>query len=218
MTAALVAGYGVDFIDDHCVRGGQHRATGCGAEQHVQRFGRGDHDMRWTLAHRHALTLRRIAGAHGAANLDIGQTEFHEFGADTGQRAFEVDAHVVGQCLQRRDVDDRGFIRQRRFDTTAHQHIDRGEERGQRLARSGRRGDQRMPTGRDRWPCLLLRWRRRRECCAEPARDGGMQGGEWVGAGLHRIADLRITARQRWNMRSRRLKSSDATNGSANNE
>ena len=61
-----------------------------------------------------ALALRRVAGAHGGADLDVGQAQRAQLGADAGQRRFEVEADVVGQRLQRRDVDDRGLVGQRR--------------------------------------------------------------------------------------------------------
>ncbi len=50
MRAALVGRERVDFIDDDRARGRQHRATGFGAEQDVERLGRGDDDVRRTLA------------------------------------------------------------------------------------------------------------------------------------------------------------------------
>ena len=59
-----------------------------------------------------ALGLRRVAGAHRGADLDIGQALPREFGADAFQRRLQVDVDVVGQRLQRRDVDDLGRVGQ----------------------------------------------------------------------------------------------------------
>ena len=73
MCPALVRRHGVDFIDDHGARGRQHRATGAGAEQDVQRLRCGDEDVGRATAHALTLAGRRVAGAHPGADLDIGQ-------------------------------------------------------------------------------------------------------------------------------------------------
>ena len=55
----------VDLIDDHRARvAGQHPPARLTGEQQVQRLGRGHEDVRRPAAHRGALGLRRIAGAH----------------------------------------------------------------------------------------------------------------------------------------------------------
>ena len=56
-----------------------------------------------------------------------------------------------------------------------HQPVDRGEEGRQRLARAGRRGDQRVPARPDRRPGFRLRRRRRGKARREPGGDGGME-------------------------------------------
>ena len=73
MAAALAGGDGVDFVDDHRARGAEHFAAGVGAEQHVQRFRRGHQNVRRGLAHGRAVFLRGVAGAHGGADLQLGQ-------------------------------------------------------------------------------------------------------------------------------------------------
>ena len=72
VAAALALHQRMDFIDDHAAHRSQHRSPGLRAQQHVQRFGRGDQDVRGLLAQRGALGLRGVAGAHGGADLDIG--------------------------------------------------------------------------------------------------------------------------------------------------
>ena len=108
-----------------------------------------------------------------------GKPERRELGADAGERRLEVDPDVVRQRLQRRDVDDDRLVGQP-FGPEAltHQAVERGEERGQRLAGSGRRGDERVPPGADLRPGGALRLGRRREGAAEPAGDGGVEVGE----------------------------------------
>ena len=73
MGAALVRRERVDLVDDHGPRGRQHRAAGFRAEQDVERFRRGDDDVRRRAAHALALAGRRVAGAHPGADLDVGQ-------------------------------------------------------------------------------------------------------------------------------------------------
>ena len=69
MRAALVAGDGVDLVDDHRLRVLQHLPAALGGEQDVERLGRSDQDVRRPAHHRLPLVRRRIAGAHERANL-----------------------------------------------------------------------------------------------------------------------------------------------------
>ena len=61
--AALRAGKRVDLVDDHPLDAAQRLARGRG-EQQVERLGRGDEDVRRTLAERATLVGGRVAGAH----------------------------------------------------------------------------------------------------------------------------------------------------------
>ena len=69
MAATLVAGNGVNLVDNHALHIGEHFAPRCRAEQHIERFRRGDEDMRDALAHGVALGLRRVAGTHRGADF-----------------------------------------------------------------------------------------------------------------------------------------------------
>jgi hypothetical protein len=60
-------------------------------------------------------------------------------------------------------------------DGLAHEFVDGRQERCERLARAGRRGDQHVAPGVDRRPRLALRRRRRSERVIEPARDSGVK-------------------------------------------
>jgi hypothetical protein len=75
VAAALARGNGVDLVDDHAAHGGQHPAARRRAEQHVQRLRRGHQDVRRPAQALLALALRRVAGAHGGADVDVGQPE-----------------------------------------------------------------------------------------------------------------------------------------------
>ena len=152
MAPPLVRGERVDLVDDHRARRREHLAAGLRAQQHVQRLGRRDDDLRRAAAHARALALRRVAGAHQRADLDVRIAQRDELGADARERRFEIALDVVGKRLQRRDIDDRRFVGQRARDALAHEVVDRREERGERLSRSGRRRDEDMATRLDRRP------------------------------------------------------------------
>ena len=180
MCPALVRRHGVDFIDDHGARGRQHRATGAGAEQDVQRLRCGDEDVRRATAHAFTLAGRRVAGAHPGADLDIGQAALAQRGANAGERFLQVALDVVGQRLQRRDIDHLRGVGEIARQPLADQPVDRRQKRGQRLAGPGRSSDQRMPASLDRRPRLGLRRGRRCKAVGEPRRDGGMKQGHWA--------------------------------------
>ena len=67
----------------------------------------------------------------------------------TGERPAQVPLDVVVERLQRRDVEHAQALPRRRA-----QPVERVEERGQRLARAGRRLDQHVRAARDRRPAL----------------------------------------------------------------
>ena len=200
MRAALVGRQRVDLVDDHGARGRQHRAARLRAQQHVERLRRRDDDVRRALrAHALALGLRRVAGAHPGADLDVGQPLLAQRLADAGQRRLEVALDVVGQRLERRDVDDLGLVLEAALQPLPHQRVDRRQEGGERLARAGRRGDQHVAPGLDRRPGLGLRRRGRSEAAGEPRGDRGMEqggGARFVSAGLDWSMPREMTARR----------------------
>ncbi len=179
MAAAFAGRERMDLVDDHAAHRRQHLAAGDGAEQHVERFGRRHEDVRRQAQRLLALLGRCVAGAHGRPDFHVRQTERGQLRADAGERRFEVEPDVVRQGLQRRDVDDAGLIGQPfGVEASTHQAVERREERRQRLAGTGRRGDQRVAAGVDRRPGGRLRRGRRREGLAEPVRDRRMESFE----------------------------------------
>ncbi len=175
MAAALVRCHRMDFVDDDGPGRRQHRPAGLRAEQDVKRFRGGDDDVRRPAVHLLALALGCVAGAHPAADRDVRQALLLQRLADPGERRFEVAADVVRQRLQRRDVDHLGLVAKLARQPLPHQHVDRSQKSGERLARAGRRRDQHMPAGLDRRPSLRLRRRRRRKAALEPSGNGGMK-------------------------------------------
>ena len=145
MRAAARFEHGVDFVDDHDPRGLQHLARALGGEQQIQRFGRGDEDVGRLAQHSRALALRRVAAAHGRGDPHRRIAHLLRELADLAARLGEVLVDVRGQRLQRRDVDDAHLVRQlAALETFAKKLVDRRQEGGERLTRSGRRRDQRV--------------------------------------------------------------------------
>ena len=177
MAAAFAGGDGVDFVDDHRVRGAEHLPAGVGAEQHVKGFRRGHQNVRRGFAHRRAVFLRCVAGAHGGVDLQFGQAHHAQLLGDAGQRVLQVDLDVVGQRLERRDVDHQGFVGQAvgGFQAAVDQIVDDGEKRGEGLAGAGGRGDQGRTALADQRPRPGLGGGDRREGVAEPGADGGVE-------------------------------------------
>ena len=180
--AALVRRDGVDFVDDDRPGGREHRAAGLGAEQNVKQFRRRHQDVRRAAAHAHAFGSRSVAGSDPGADFDVRKPALAQPLADAGQRRLEIAVDVVRERLERGDVDDVGRVGQAAVESLPHQVVDRRQKGRERLARSGRRGDQRVAASLDRWPGFGLGGRRRGKAVGEPACDRRVeqsQGGRW---------------------------------------
>ena len=193
MAAALVGRDGMDLVDDHGAGGRQHLAARDRAQQRVEGFGGGDDDMRRPAAHALPFAGRRVAGAHPGPDVDVGQAAPAQLFADAGQGRFEIALDVVGERLERRDIDDLRLVPEFARDALPHQIVDRGHESGQGLARAGGGGDQRIAAGLDQRPGVGLRRRGADEAILEPRRDGRMkQRGHWGIIGKYGPRRLRI--------------------------
>ena len=153
------------------------------------------------------------------ADLHVGQALRAQGLADAGQRRFQIALDVVRQRLERRDIDDLGFVLEPAIEALPHQTVDGGEKRRERLARSGRRGDQHMPARLDRRPSLRLRRRGRGEAAVKPRGDRGMKQRIWRhGTSRGRMIGHTPTTRARGVVRDiwvpRRLNQSAGTAGS----
>jgi len=95
--------------------------------------------------------------------------------AHLAARLGEVLVDVRGQRLERRDVDDADFIGQRAGDPFPDEVVERSQKGRERLARSSRRGNERVPPGADRRPALRLRPCRLAQCFGKPAGDDRME-------------------------------------------
>jgi hypothetical protein len=98
--------------------------------------------------------------------------------ANAGQGDFEILLNIVRQRLQGRDIDDLRLVLELPVETLPDQPVDRGEKSGERLARTGRGGDEDGLALLNRRPRLGLRRGRGREPAGEPGRDGGMESGD----------------------------------------
>jgi TolA-binding protein len=95
--------------------------------------------------------------------------------ADACDRHFQVRPDIIGQRLQRRDIDDLDLVLEALGNPLSHQIIDCRHERGERLARAGWRGNQDVTARLDQRPCLGLGRRRHLEVLVEPGVNGGME-------------------------------------------
>ena len=176
MRAALVRRHGVNFIDDDRARARQHRAAGRGAEQDVERLRCGDEDVRRAAAHALALARRRVAGAHPGADLDIRQPTLAQCCADAGERRLQVALDVIGQRLQRRDIDYlRGIAEVARPAPWRIKPSIAARKAASVLPEPVGAAISVWRSGLDRRPGLCLRRRRRFEAGCEPRRNCGMK-------------------------------------------
>jgi hypothetical protein len=136
---------------------------------------------RRTAAHARPLVLRRVAGAHQRADVDVGQPARSELAADARERNLEILPDVVRQRFQWRHVDDGRLVGEARGEPFDDERVDGRQERGERLPRTCRRGDQHVAPRADQRPGAGLRRRRRRKLAGEP---GGDRRVERVGHGL----------------------------------
>ena len=185
MGPALGAGHGVDLVHDHGLRAGEELARP-GGEHQVERLrGRDEHVGR-SAQHRLALALRGVAGANAHRHV----------AADPPERGAQVLLHVVGEGLQRRDVDQprASFALWRRL---SHQTVEGPEEGGECLARAGGGGEQDVLTGGDGRPGLLLSRGGTGERPVEPVTDLRCERCERIGG--HATYECTATvSRPRW--------------------
>ena len=173
MRATLGPDEGVDLVHDHQLDRGQHCPRPRGQDEE-ERFRRRDEDVGRVARHAGALGGRRVA----CAQRDLGPVERDAAElrgpGDADDRRPQVPLDVEGERPQRRDVDDAAPFRPRRG-RAEHEPVDRGQERGQRLARARGREHERRAAGRDLRPREPLGPGRAGERPGEPLFDRGME-------------------------------------------
>ncbi len=173
--AAPRADHRMDLVDDDRAHGAQDAAAAFGRQQQIERLGRRDENVRRRPQHRRAFRLRRVPCAHRRRHARRFQPLFFGEAANAATGLREILVDVRAQRLERRDVDDADFIGQRAGEPVPDEVVERCQKGGERLARSSRRGDERVPPVADRRPALRLRPCRLAECFGKPAGDDRME-------------------------------------------
>ncbi len=179
--AALVVGDGVDLVDDDGAHVGEVLARAGGGEQEVEGLRGGDEDVGRVAQHARSLGWEGVtgadAGADGRAKKATGGGEL----LDLGQGAVEIFLHIVGEGLERGDVDDLGGGRERAGDGKAEKLVDGDEEGRQRLTGASGCGDECGIASEDGGPALDLGLGGGAEFGEEPLLHDGVCPGEWGG-------------------------------------
>ena len=160
----------MDLVDDDGPDGGEQAATALGREQDVERFGGADQDVGRPPGHPCAILGGRVARPH----QDAHGGEKGVAGRDRGQGEREILLDVVPERLERGQVEDLGLVGE--VGSLPELAVDGGEERGERLAAPGGRGDQGVAPAPDERPSLLLGRGGLAERLREPAPHGRMKG------------------------------------------
>ena len=177
------AGHRVDLVDDDVLDAAQDLAR-LAREQEIQALGRRDEDVGGVAGDLAAVLGRGVAGSAGDG--DLGRLVAEPLGrqADAGERGTQVALDVVGQGLERGDVEDpdvAGLAALRRRAWVLGEAVDRVEEGGQGLATPRGRVDERVLAAGDGGPALGLGLGRRLETRLEPGPNGGRKRGERIG-------------------------------------
>ena len=166
---------GVDLVNDDRLERSQHVARVRG-EQQVQRFGRGDQQIRRLALESGPVRGGRVARANRHRRHGHRHARRRGGLGDADERRAQIALDVDGERLERRDVEDAAalpFGRRR----LKHQPVQAPEKRRQRLARSGGRQNQRRCAAGDGGPAGLLRGcRAAGKTASNHARTGGSNG------------------------------------------
>ena len=176
--APLVAHHGVQLVQYQSRSALQALPPALGCEQYVKGLRRRYENVGRALGH--GLALRRwcITRPYRCSYLRQRLPPLGRQLPDPLQRHGEVAVDVVGQRLQRRDVDDLRPVAQPAVQPLPHQAVEARQERGKGLAGAGGRRDQRVLPVRDSGPPKRLRIRGLTELTAEPVAHEGMKQGQ----------------------------------------
>src|SRR6476646_6156651 len=143
MAAPLVAGKGMNFIDNHRLDTAEDLATASGRNHEIQGFRSRDQYLGRPPDHPLALRLRRVAASH--RRRDPWELEPHlgRYLPDLLERSVEIALYVVSQRFEGRYVEDFGACSRRllclaRFVAASRDQLVNGNEKcGKRFARAG---------------------------------------------------------------------------------
>ena len=156
----------VDLVDDHPAHRAQRVA--CPRREHeIERLGRGDEDVGRRAQQRGAFLALGVAGAHAHDRYVARHAEPFGRQLHASKRRAQVLVDVDGERAQRGHVEHPAA-----FEFGWHrldgEPVDRGEECRERLARAGRRHDQRVVAAGDDRPAFGLGRRELGERGGEP--------------------------------------------------
>ena len=180
--AALGPGDRVDLVHDDLLDAAQDLARLAGQQQ-VEALRRGDQDVRRMPDEVAALGGRGVAGAARDRDARRLLPEALRGERDARERCAQVALHVVGEGLERADVQDAdaaGNAARRRGPRILDEAIQAPQERGQRLAAAGGGMDQGAAARADRRPALRLGRRGGLERRLEPGPHRGPEGCERI--------------------------------------
>jgi hypothetical protein len=172
--AALIPRDGVHLVEDDRFHSAQG-LPGLRGKQQEERLRRGDEDVGRLGDQLPAFLGGGVAGADRDPDVRLVQAQPLRGLPDPGQRRPEVPLDVHGQGLERGDVEHPAAVLGVRGRRQRRQLVDRPQERGQRLARPGRRDDQRVLALADRAPGSRLSLCRLGERSVEPCPGRGRE-------------------------------------------
>jgi hypothetical protein len=165
----------VDLVDDHALHAGQHARP----DSEPSRMYSDSGVVTRMCGGRLRIATRSACGVSPVRTIERSSTAGKPAPparGDAGQRRQQVQVDVVGQRLQRRHVDHCVAARPACRPAPRAPAVDRLQEGRQRLARTGRRRDQRVAARAGSPPRRPLRRRGRGELdCRKPVGDCGME-------------------------------------------
>ena len=165
----------MNLVHDHGARAPQRRTAALRGQQNEERLGRRHQDVRRTSHHPLALPGGGVTSAHRRANSRSRQTAVGRQPLELDQRCLQILPDIVAQRLERRHVDHVNPVLEPPIQPERHQSVETDEKCGQRLAGSGGRRHEHIPSGPDPWPGFALWHGGRRKPPAEPLGDQWME-------------------------------------------
>ncbi len=185
--AALVPRHRVDLVHDDGAHVGEPAPARFRGEEDEERLRGGHHDVRRPAAGLAPLVRRGVAGAERGPDLRRGQPRGGGGRGQLPERFVQVPPYVIGQGLQRRDIEDVGAALELPLDGAAKEPVETGEEGSEGLAGAGGRREEDIAARRDQRPGSRLYRRGLVESSPEPLVDDRMEAeGMEAGAGAGR--------------------------------
>ena len=144
---APCADHRMDLVDDHRPDRAQHVPAALRRQEQVQRLGCGGENVRRRSDHGRPFRRRRVTGADRGGDPGRGKPGGFGERLDCESGLGQVLVDVGAQRLERRHIEHPDLVGQRTAKALLEQIVDRRQEGRQRLAGTGGRGDERVPSG-----------------------------------------------------------------------